>query len=300
MQDPIFESLKIPLSHLSPDHIRRPNPDLPVLEIIGEGKDSDHEKRLFLHELIRSFPNCSLHHIIKDTGAQDPNDKLQQISGITQNPLVARAWVLKEGWRHLAPNCHAVPTDIDTGQLFEILQVGDWSLWPSNSLPASLPLHFEDDSKRVIELRYANLPLMLENNDFRGAWILTANLEYVGDEFKDLSQSDVLDSSYPTLGRLLGMWVLPSTGQNDEVDIVDWFARMVTPDERDKFIMEGGKLLSMRDLPVYEIERHTRMKFTSPSVARNSLESIIQIFQTVENRLAIEQKALTALDSTVA
>jgi len=257
--------------------IRRVDPHIPVWEIKGSGQEFEYRRRQLLERILKDFPRSILRYAQTDADIEK----------------------LEGGWERLAPSLWIVPGALDIDELYNVLWRAEWGLYPISRDRKPVVLNYDENLKRLAWMRFANVPLILENHHMRDAWLVTINPDLDVELNRDELISFDFDSTYPELARAIGVWTTdPSQrDEKEKLSLINWLAWVVTEDDRLLIMEQGEKVFGERAFPLDDIERRAGRKFAGVAEARGWLRRVIDTFGTVESNRREEERLLGLLRS---
>lgn len=248
--------------------IHRVEPMLPVWEIKGSGEEY-RERRIELLRRITNEFSASLLRFSQD------DSKIRKCDLFTEC---------------LAPSVWVMPSSIDAETLYDLLWQCNWGIYPVDRSLKPLIADSDNHQKRLIWMRFHNVPFVIENNHWLDTWFLTLNPQYDNTGSYEILAAFDLKMDYPMVGRFLNILAFGSTSEDsDWRDNAEWLAGLVSGEDRTKFIQECERLLGSVYLPLDELKELAGIEFSSETKAAEWLRNLTNIF-TAAGKIESEQK----------
>ncbi len=274
-----IDGLKL-LSIMGNEYVQRVAPGLPVWEIKGLGENFERNRRNLLKQVVEWYPGSILRYPRKD----------ENLEG------------LKGSWENTAPSLWQIPRDLDFEELYPVLRDTGWGIYPADRDFKPTVVAHKDHEKRLIWIEYTGIAFALENHHMHYCWVLSVNPRPDVEYERPPAPVRQLQLDYPVLARLLGIWIGNSelAGTAKESDLLKWFARVASSDDRKAFVQEGREFVAGVSPDWEAIEMKAQRRFKSPDEAQKWLSDVVHVFDKAEQIQSDEKRLLEIVESAAA
>ncbi len=254
-------------------------PDVSVYLVDSTGEDLDESRKLLFKKLVSEFHHPILRFATLDKELEDFERTL----------------------KYIGPSLWVIPDSTDTDSLYTTIRNHEWGIYPISGELEPVIFGYGDHMRKLMWIKYMRVPYLLENNHWRGKWILTLNPSYYPrGELVNMSSSEFGRGNEMLVRVLNAIAVDTELSDSEEyISSVNWLAHYMSPEDRAAFLNQAKGIMSPAIFPLNGIQEVTGMTFGRPDIAESWLRRVSTQFEPVLRDVEIEEKLIKAAEDVL-